>query len=518
MLRCPVHNDSTASFSLDIEKGAWYCHAEKIGGGPVELEMRISDCDADTAVATIADLLGDPQLGFVRSQQPEAVYRYRDEDGIVIVEKLRYPRKHFAQRKPDGKGGWEYKLGETQKPLYNAPEVITANHVLIAEGEKDCDRLTSLDLAQYDPKRGSRVAATTNIDGAGKWRAEYSPFFTGKLVAIFADNDEVGRHHAQTVAASIHPYAHLIRLVELPDLPEHGDVSDYLDAHTAKELLTEIRKTPAWKSASPRLLVSAPEFDALRAEEIVWLVEGVIQRGANGFICGQPKGGKSWVAVDLAVSLATGQWWIGFRVGMPCRVAFISREDNPALTKWRMWQVARAKGHDLAELGDMLWVNSRDQSPEFRLDKPEQLAEMIAELKHVQPELVILDVFKILHAADENDSAEMRAVLECLTVIRREVNASVCVVHHFSKADSGSMTQRLRGSSAIAGWAEFLIGVQTDEETKKRRLSFELKAASPPDAVHFLIDSNAGPGTVLHRIDPPPRVERGRSRAEELLQ
>lgn len=127
-------------------------------------------------------------------------------------------------------------------------------------------------------------------------------------------------------------------------------------------------------------------------------------------------------------------------------------------------------------------------------------------------------MFNILHAADENDSAEMRAVLECLTLIRREVNASVCVVHHFSKADSGSMTQRLRGSSAIAGWAEFLIGVQTDEETKNRKLSFELKAASPPDAVYFSIDSNAGPGTVLHRIDPPPRVGRGRSRAEELLQ
>jgi hypothetical protein len=50
------------------------------------------------------------------------------------------------------------------------------------------------------------------------------------------------------------------------------------------------------------------------------------------------------------------------------------------------------------------------------------------------------------------------------------------------------MTQRLRGSSAIAGWAEWLIGLTlVDEVQKIRRMEFELKAAQPPDAIGFKI-------------------------------
>jgi RecA-family ATPase len=93
-----------------------------------------------------------------------------------------------------------------------------------------------------------------------------------------------------------------------------------------------------------------------------------------------------------------------------------------------------------------------------------------------------------MHAADENDNTEMRCVLKVLSRIQAEVGCSICVVHHFNKNDSGSMTQRLRGSSAIAGWAEWLIGIAMhDEKTKTRRMDFELKAACPPDSIYYQI-------------------------------
>jgi len=52
-----------------------------------------------------------------------------------------------------------------------------------------------------------------------------------------------------------------------------------------------------------RLFVPAPNFVAQAPEQTDWLVEGVIERGANGFFVAQPKGGKSWAAIDLALSL-----------------------------------------------------------------------------------------------------------------------------------------------------------------------------------------------------------------------
>lgn len=84
--------------------------------------------------------------------------------------------------------------------------------------------------------------------GAGKWRPEYNPYFEGKQVVILPDNDEVGRKHAQQVARQLHGLASSVKVLELPGLPEKGDVSDWLEAGgTAEELLALVEKVPAWQ-------------------------------------------------------------------------------------------------------------------------------------------------------------------------------------------------------------------------------------------------------------------------------
>ena len=69
----------------------------------------------------------------------------------------------------------------------------------------------------------------------------------------------------------------------------------------------------------------------------------MIQRGANGFFCAVPKGGKSWAATDMAISLALGCPWLGFNVPKPIKVAFVSREDAPELTSWRIRNLLAGK-------------------------------------------------------------------------------------------------------------------------------------------------------------------------------
>ena len=520
MARCPLHDDRKASLSLNFGKASFYCHACRVGGGLVEFEKRLSKCDNQTALANIAEILGIPKLGF-NTANPEAIYPYHDERGRVVLEKVRYPGKRFVQRKPDGVGGYEYKLGEIRKPLYHLPEVITANHVIITEGEKDADRVRALNLAQFAKSCFTRIAVTTNVDGAGKWRPDYNPYFAGKDVVLLPDDDDLGRQHARMVAASVFPYAHSVRMVQLPGLPPKGDVSDFLDGHSAEELITEIKKAPLWKPPAPHLLVPAQRFEAQLSEEITWLVNGVIQRGSNGFICGAPKGGKSWAAVDLALSLALGVPWLDFLVPQRVKVALVSREDNPALTKWRLRHLLAGKSKTLEDVRDHLWVNSREQSPEFRLDKPEQTAEMLAELKKVKPEFLIFDVLNVLHGRDENDNQEMRRILEQLTLIQQEVGCSICVLHHFNKMSEGSMTQRLRGSSAIAGWAEWLVGIEpVPGESGTRSMEFELKAAMSPEALRFRIRSDELGGDVrIEKCEWSPAMQQRppRRRPEDVL-
>jgi RecA-family ATPase len=275
-------------------------------------------------------------------------------------------------------------------------------------------------------------------------------------------------------------------------------------------------------SPQEKLFLPAPKFVAQAPQSINWLVEGVIERGANGFIAAPPKAGKSWATIDLALSLALGCDWLGFRVPEAVKVALISREDNPSLTAWRIRKLFGGKSCStpagLIELN--LHVNSRQQTAELMLDNREQMAHLMAELRALQPYFAIFDVFNVLHAADENDNQEMRTVLRQLSLIQSKIGCGIGVVHHYNKSDQGSMTQRLRGSSAIAGWAEWLIGISmADEETRTRRMEFELKAAEPPEPIHFRIESNPEISR-LERVsyDSQHRVAREGSAAARLMQ
>ena len=518
-VRCLFHDDRHASMSVHVDRGVFNCHACHASGGILDFEMKFSNCDATTAWGNINEICGIRNQNLF-SQKPEAVYRYTDEDGRLLFEKVRFPGKRFTQRTKDASGKLVYKLDHVRRVLYRLPEVVRASDVIICEGEKDADRVNALKLSGHSSAPLSQVAVTTNFEGAGgdKWRPEYSPYLTGRHVVILPDNDVAGRHRGQQIAGSVYPYALDIRVVELPGLAEHGDVSDYLDLHSAEELLDEIRKAPRWKPEKGNLLVDAPEFLATVSPEIDWSVEGIIQRGANGFICADPKAGKSWLAVDLILALTLGLPWLGFHVRRPMRTALITREDNPDLTRWRMDRLLAGRQRTRADLEGRLYINSREQSPNFKVDVAELLLPMIAELKAARPEFLILDVFNRLHSADENDATEMTSVMDALIRLQTEAGCAVGVLHHFNKAGGGSLTQRLRGSGAIAGWAEWMIGIEKADE-HVRKVEFELKAGPTVEPLFYRIN---GEDAELKRIDRTDWVQQSssprRNRAEDFIQ
>jgi len=132
---CPFHQDRTPSLSINLEKGVWKCFAGCGEGGMAAFEMKFSKCDESTAKGNIADLIGEKRM-FAAEQKPEAVYQYFDANGRMLFEKLRFPGKRFVQRRLDGKGAFEHKLGDCRKPLYRLGEVLTAENIVVCEGKK----------------------------------------------------------------------------------------------------------------------------------------------------------------------------------------------------------------------------------------------------------------------------------------------------------------------------------------------------------------------------------------------
>lgn len=180
-----------------------------------------------------------------RARRMVAEYDYRDESGALLFQHVRYDPKAFHYRRPDGNGDWAYKLGDVRRVLYRLPQLVTAEHgavVYVVEGEKAADRLA-----------GAGLLATCGPSGAGKWvKPGEDATLEGTHVVILVDNDDPGRKHGQDVAARLHGRAASVRVIELPGLPEAGDVFDWLDAsHDAEDLDRLAAEAPEWQPGSP---------------------------------------------------------------------------------------------------------------------------------------------------------------------------------------------------------------------------------------------------------------------------
>jgi hypothetical protein len=234
--QCPAHEDRRASLSVGLgERGRVLVHCQ-------------AGCSFD-AILEAAQLARADLRPTVNGTKPTiaATYDYTDERGALQFQVCRLEPKDFRQRRPAGAGGWTWKLGDVRRVLYRLPALQGQPCVFVVEGEKDADRLAALGLA-----------ATTNAGGAGKWRDDYARQLHAagaRTVIVLPDADEPGRKHAASVAATCRAVGMEARILELPDLPPKGDVSDWLDAgHSVEELLELARGPVVQRSPAKRTL------------------------------------------------------------------------------------------------------------------------------------------------------------------------------------------------------------------------------------------------------------------------
>lgn len=226
---CPCHNDGAKQGrrSLSIAEGK--------DGKP------LLHCFAGCEYKDIIGALGLDKPAARREREIVAAYDYRDAGGKLVFQVVRFAPKDFRQRRPDGKGGWIWKVRGVEALLYRLSELLAAlersETVFIVEGEKDADNLAALGLA-----------ATCNAGGAGKWTEAHAKHFPpGARVVILSDNDTPGRKHAEQVARTLAARGCRVKVVDLPGLPPKGDVSDWLAAGgTRDKLLALAEAAPEW--------------------------------------------------------------------------------------------------------------------------------------------------------------------------------------------------------------------------------------------------------------------------------
>lgn len=171
---------------------------------------------AGAAVASLATKLG----------QPAGQWTYRDVSGKPVALVVRFNRpdgsKEFRPVSLHENGGWYITAPATPRPLYNLPEVATAETVYILEGEKAADAIRSLGLVAVTSMNGSQAPELS----------DWTPLL-GKSIAILPDHDEPGRKYAEAVVEILHRLdsSARIKIVDLPGIPSKGDAVEWIESY-----------------------------------------------------------------------------------------------------------------------------------------------------------------------------------------------------------------------------------------------------------------------------------------------
>ena len=237
------------------------------------------------------------------------------------------------------------------------------------------------------------------------------------------------------------------------------------------------------------LPVEAAHLLAVRAEEHRWLIDGLWAEEAVGIVGGEPKCCKSFLALDMAVAVASGKACLRrYAVARPGRVLLFAAEDALHVVRQRLDGICRAAGVELADI-DIQVITA----PTVRLDVEadrKSLAETVAALR---PRLLILDPFVRLHRIDENVSGEVAPLLANLRELQRRHHLAVVVVHHARKgAGKARAGQALRGSSEFHAWGDSNLYLRRTGE--QLALTVEHRAAASESGIALRLHAD---GTAL---------------------
>ncbi len=243
-----------------------------------------------------------------------------------------------------------------------------------------------------------------------------------------------------------------------------------------------------------------------------WLVRHLWSHLAVGLISGHPKVGKSWLGLDLAVSVASGTDCLGaFPVEAPGPVLVYLAEDPLPRVRERIASLCALR-HLLIDRIPLHVITATA----LRLDDPGDRDRLTATVARLAPRLLLLDPLVRLHAGDENDSRYIAQLLGFLRSLSRQHDLAIAVVHHMSKKSSRHLGQSLRGSSDLWAWTDSACYLTRDRD--QILLTLEHRSAPAPDPIALILATGVDGATPhLRRASPEQRRLPADSLADRLL-
>jgi hypothetical protein len=500
--RCPCrHDDENPSLSVSEDERTGNILVTCHRGSPC------SSKEICEAMGVTQAALFPPQKRTKEKLELVKSYDYTDEEGNLLFQKLRYVdsagKKTFRQRKPDGRGGWEYSLGDTPKVLYNLPTVIKGVRegypIWIVEGEKDADTLTEMG-----------IIATTMPGGAGKWLEIHTNTLAGGTIVVVADNDEPGIAHAKVVTEE------LVKAgcdVSAWRTPQCKDITDFLaiDGDLDDLLVVEDFATPAPQVAvqqpvdnsfsearlkleqlllrndlSPKQIVTKAHDIALSVgrdkpmdfgrlvswdsfvkessdDSYDWVIDDLIERTERVIVVAAEGVGKTMLARQVAILSGCGVHPFTYQRMKQIRTLTIDLENPERIirrTSRSIYNAAIGRGYTNSPTAELLIKPSG-----FDLMKPEDRQALEKEIEEAKPELLVMGPLYKAFVDPGGRTAEAVAieVAKYLDYVRDTYKCALWLEHHAPLGESMTNRQlRPFGSAVWSRWPEFGISLTPD--------------------------------------------------------
>lgn len=206
-----------------------------------------------------------------------------------------------------------------------------------------------------------------------------------------------------------------------------------------------------------------------------FLIKDIWLKRSHGMVAGEPKTFKSTVALDIAVSVASGKpLWGQFPVEDQGPVLIIQNENSEWIIKDRMEKIIYSK--DLVGIAHcknrILTVDFPPNLPIYFLNNfgytfsdPLHREELEDTMEELNPRLVILDPLYLMFDGEINSAKELNPILTWLMELKNDYNTSIMVIHHWNKGGTSTRGgQRMLGSTTLHGWVESALYIQSQAE------------------------------------------------------
>ncbi|OGG46693.1 MAG: hypothetical protein A3F84_25160 [Candidatus Handelsmanbacteria bacterium RIFCSPLOWO2_12_FULL_64_10] len=236
--------------------------------------------------------------------------------------------------------------------------------------------------------------------------------------------------------------------------------------------------------------------------EVAWLVDGILPVSRSLMLTGDAGSGKSWVALDLALSVDRGRPWLGRFQTRQGRVLVCDEENGDPTVRQRVMQALRGEGQP--EDGSACGVQFLSMAG-LDLSDASIVAAMEVVLSGEHFDLLIVDTLSACHHADENDASGMRPVLDVLKRWMTTYGTAICLLHHRRKPAAGwdDSQHAYRGSSALKAFVDGHLDLTPVKDAKGCANIRHVKARvrGPVDPFGIEVVDLPNGGTVVRATD-----------------